>query len=165
MQYASISSACVADADWQSQVSFVQSEESEGPCVHIPCGQSNSQSIFLLTDLPMIWRCWQVALRWDMCGNNKLVWQTHTHAHAHEAWRDKLQFSVTHWDPRHINNAEPLTIAGIKLLTPFPTSFLTFLLTLNSSPSSHHLSLTILPSISADFITFHTATVRRRSMN
>lgn len=81
MQYASISSACVADADWQSQVSFVQSEESEGPCVHIPCGQSNSQGIFLLTDLPMIWRCWQVALLWDMCGNNKLVWQTHTCMH------------------------------------------------------------------------------------
>lgn len=122
MQYASISSACVADADWQSWVSSIQSEESEGPCVHIPCGQSNSQSIFLLTDLPMMWRCWHVALLWDMCGNNKLVWQTHTCMHMRHGVTNR--FSVTMWDPQHINNTEPLTIAGIKLLTLSTTSFL-----------------------------------------
>lgn len=118
---------------------------------------------FLLADLPMKWRCWQVALLWDMCGNNKLGWQTHTCMHVRHGVRNRL--SVTLWHPQHINNAELLTNAGIKLLTLSPTSFLTFFLTLNSSLSFHHLSLTILPSISADFITLHTATVRRQGVN
>lgn len=56
--------------------------------------------------------------------------------HAHEAWRDKLRFSVTMWDPQHINIAEPLTIAEIKLLTLSPTSFFTF---------SHSEFLSIFP--------------------
>lgn len=48
------------------------------------------RAFFLLTDLPMIWRCWQVALLWDVCGNNKLVWQTHTCMH--------MRHGVTNWD-------------------------------------------------------------------
>lgn len=49
------------------------------------------------------------------------------------------------WDRQRINNAEPLTIAGIKLLTLSRFSVPTYFLPRNFYPAFHHL-LTPIPS-------------------
>lgn len=119
--------------------SFSQQSLRDRVCVYIPCHQCNSQSIFTDWSPP-----WYEGVDGCLCYGTSVVTTNsrgrHTHIHAHEAPR----FSVTMWDRQRINNVEPLTIAGIKLLTLSRFS-VNYFLPRNFYPTFHHL-LTPIPS-------------------